>query len=112
MVWCNFIALMMSLVDKDTPPGWNLNNRPSLQELRGDDPELARVLGEMHDLVDRVSWISAFFRLVWVITIFVSLPVGAFFLRESIMEVIVWWKFALALVLLAFGFVMHHQYNR
>ena len=112
MAWCNFIALMISLVDKDTPPGWNWENRPSIQELKKEDLAQARVLAEMYDLVDQTMWQSTFVRLIWVVTIFVSLPLGVFFLQGSITEVIIWWKLALALVLLAYGFVMHHRYNR
>jgi|SRR3989344_2030857 len=112
MAWCNFIALMMSLVDKDTPAGWNWENRPSVQELKKEDPAQARVLAEMWDQLDQTMWQSTVVRLLLIITIFVSLPVGAFFLRESIMEVVVWWKLTLALVLLTYGFVMHHRYNR
>lgn len=112
IVWCNFIALMISLVDKGAPPGWNWENCPSIQELKQENPVQARVLAEIWGQLDQTMWQSIFVRLLLIITIFVSLPLGAFFLRESIANAIVWWKLALALVLLAYGFVTHHRYNR
>ena len=112
MTWCNFIMLMMSLVDKDTPSGWNWENRPSIQDWKEDDPVQARALAGIWDQLDQTMWKFNLIRLLLVISLFISLPLGAYFLRESIMEVINWWKLALALALLTFGFVNHHRYNQ
>ena len=112
MIWCNLITLMMSLADKDTQPGWNWDNRPSIQELKQEDPAQARVLAEIWDQLDQAMWKDALIRLLLIITIFVSLPLGAFFLREPITEVIIWWKFVLAFILLTYGFVTHYLCHR
>jgi len=38
LVWCNFIALMMSLVDKDIPFGWNKDTYKKVQFKYADFP--------------------------------------------------------------------------
>ena len=112
VTWCDFTAFLMSLVDRDTPSGWNWENRPSIQELKKEDPAYARVLAEMWDQLDQTMWRGALRRLFLVLTMFASLPLGAYFLRQSMAGVAVWGESALALVLLTYGFIMHHRYHR
>ncbi len=107
MAFCSVLALLLEKeIPYETTPGWNLENRPSLQDLKKTDPEQARWMGEMYDMLDQTSWHGEVFHLVLTISIFVGLVVGAFFLQSFVANS-GWWRLALAVILLGYGFVMH-----
>ena len=106
---CNLGALMVAYLDKGTPSGWNLENRPSLQEIKKKDPLLAKAIGEIWDEIDKNAWKSIAFRLIIVITIFVSFPFAVYLLILTT-EAFALWKVILSFVLLIYGLIMYHYY--
>ena len=107
MTFCSVMAFFLEKeIADETYPGWNLEHRPSLQDLKKTDPEQARWMGEMYDMLDQTSWHSGVIHLVLTISIFVSLVVGAFFLQSFVINA-GWWRLILAIVLIGYGLIIH-----
>lgn len=107
MAFCSVMAIFLEKeIADETYPGWNLEHRPSLQDLKKTDPEQARWMGEMYDMLDQTSWHLGVIHLVLTISTFVSLVVGAFFLQSFVANA-GWWKLILAGLFLGYGLVMH-----
>ena len=107
ITFCDVLVLLLEKkIADETTPGWNLENRPSLQELKKTNPEQARWMGEMHDMLDQINWHGGMIQLILTISVFVGLVVGAFFFKSFVINS-GWWRLALAVILLGYGFVMH-----
>ena len=107
MTFCSVMAFFLEKeIADETYPGWNLEHRPSLQELKKTDPEQARWMGEMHDMLDQMSSHVGVIYLVLNISIHASLTVGAFFLQSFVINT-GWWRLILAIVLICYGLIIH-----
>lgn len=99
-----------------THTGWNLEYRPSLQELEKIDPELARNLGLAYDVIDEANrgydWKYDLFCIAWLVSIFLSFIIGATVLFVSYHAGFVWWQFIVATVIFSYGTVAYLRYNR
>jgi len=107
MALCSVMAIFLEKeIADETYPGWNLEHRPSLQDLKKTDPEQARWKGDMYDMLDQTSTHVGAIHLVLTISIFVGLVVGAFFLQSFVINT-GWWKLILAVLFLGYGLIMH-----
>ena len=109
IILCNLGALIVAYMDKSAPSGWNLENRPSIQEIKKKDPLLAQAIGEIWDEIDQNAWKDIALRLIIIVTIFVSLPLSAYLL-VSAAEVFYLWKMILSFFTLIYGLLMYHLY--
>ena len=107
MAFCSVMVLFLEKdIANETYPGWNLENRPSLQDLKKTDPEQARSMGEIYDMLDQTSTHIGAIYLVLNVSIHASLVVGAFFLQSFVVNA-GWWRLILAIILLGYGLIMH-----
>lgn len=107
MAFCNLIAFFIEKgISKETYPGWNRENRPSLQELAKTDPGEAQWMGELYDIIDQTSYQGGMTRLLFAIIPFASLIISAAFLR-SFSFGSAWWKLILAFIFLGLGLISH-----
>lgn len=109
MTFCSVLALLMEKsIAEETTPGWNLENRPSLQDLKKTNPEEAQWMGEMYDLIDQTGWYPGIMHLVLTISIHISLVIGVFFLNHFIIYT-GWWRLTISIICLVYGLVMHSE---